>query len=284
MKSEPSLSRLQEKDALHTIQVELQKGYALSPVEAQVLAQRVQQLVDEQTGSSRRPGQISYQAINVAEPPGRPLRQCQKVPVHLTLMDEGDAEVWALEGPEALRRLRVHRMVYEAYLQGGALSQEDLASLLSISTKTVKRIFAHFREQGDRLPSRGELQDMGRGVSHKVPVIRKYVQDLSFSHISRHLGQHGIHSMARYLHHFAMVMVLEDRELTPGQMQSIIGISENLIEQYRVLYAELNVAEHERVLERLKRTITEPHSEQSRKTETGDKDETAPSSQKGGTS
>ncbi|MBW2172918.1 MAG: DUF1670 domain-containing protein [Deltaproteobacteria bacterium] len=281
MKTEPSLSRLQEKDVLHTIQVELQQGYDLSPVEAQVLAQRVQQLVDEQAGSSRRLGQISYQAIDAAERAGRPLRLCRKVPIHLTLADEGDAEVWALEGPEALRRLRVHRMVYEAHLQGGALSQEDLASLMGISTKTVKRIFAHFREQGERLPSRGELQDIGRGVSHKVPVIRKYIQDLSFSHISRHLGQHGIHSMARYLNHFSMVMVLEDRELTPGQMQSVIGISENLIEEYRVLYAELNVAEHQRALERLKRTITEPHSGQE-KTGADSEADAVPSGQKGG--
>ena len=49
---------------------------------------------------------------------------------------------------------------------------------------------------------------MGRGVSHKIPVIRKYVQDLSFSHISLDLGKHGISSMVRYLQHFALVMVL----------------------------------------------------------------------------
>lgn len=284
MRIQPPLSRLREKDTLHTIQVELQQGYNLSPVEAHVLAQRVQQLVDEQTGFARKQGQISYLAIDADEPPGRPLRQCRKVAVHLTLMDEGDAEVWAHDGPEALRRVRVHRLVYEAFLQGGALSQEDLACVLSISSKTVKRIFAFFREQGERLPSRGELQDMGRGVSHKVPVIRRYVQDLSFSHISRHLGQHGVQSMARYLRHFALVMILEDRGLTPGQMQSVIGISENLIEEYRLLYAELDVAEHQRALERLKRTITEPHRAPEEEAEAEEGDAAAVRDQKGGRS
>jgi hypothetical protein len=244
-----------EKSALHTIQVELQQGYNLSPVEATVLAQRLQQLVDEQTGFARQQGQITYQAIDINEPPGKPLLQCRKVPVHLTLAAEGDAQVWAKEGPIALRRVRVHRLVYEANMQGGALSQEDLACLLGISLKSIKRIFAYFREQDERLPSRGEIQDMGRGVSHKIPTIRKYVQDLSFSRISQHLGKHGIPSMVRYLNHFALVMVLEDRGLTPAQMQSIIRISENLIEQYRALYAELNVPEHQRSLERLKRAV-----------------------------
>jgi hypothetical protein len=260
MKAQKTVNRLIEKTALHAIQVELQQGYNLSPVEAQVLAQRMQQLVDEQTGFSRQPGQITYQAIAVDEPPGRPLKQCRKVPVHLTLTAEGDAHVWATQGPVTLRRLRVHRLTYEALMQDGALSQEDLACLLGVSLKTIKRIFAFYRQQDQRLPSRGEIQDMGAGVSHKIPVIRKYVQDLSFSRISHGLGNHGIPSMARYLHHFALVMILEDRGLTPAQMQSVIGISENLIQQYRALYAELNVPEYRRTLERLKRTVFHPAS------------------------
>ena len=260
MKAQQSANRLIEKTALHAIQVELQQGYNLSPVEAHVLAQRVQQLVDEQTGFSRQPGQVTYQAIAVDEPPGRPLKQCRKVPVHLTLIAEEDAHVWATQGSVTLRRLRVHRLTYEALMQDGALSQEDLACLLGVSLKTIKRIFAFYRLQDQRLPSRGEIQDMGAGVSHKIPVIRKYVQDLSLSHISHGLGNHGISSMTRYLHHFALVMILQDRGLTPAQMQSVIGISENLIQQYQALYAELNVPEYSRTLERLKRTVFHPAS------------------------
>ena len=255
MKVDPVAKRLIEKSTLHAIQVELQQGYDLSPVEAQVLAQRLQQLVDEQTGWDRQAGQITYQAIAIDEPPGKPLNLCRKVPVHLTLMAEADGELWAREGPITLRRVRVHRLTYEALMQSGALSQEDLASLLGVSLKTVKRIFAWYREQDERLPSRGEIQDMGRGVSHKVPVIRRYVQDLSFSRISHQLGRHGVPSMARYLRHFALVMILEDRGLTPSQMQGVIGISENLVQQYRQLYAELDVAHYARTLDRLKRTV-----------------------------
>jgi hypothetical protein len=261
MNNHSAAKRLIEKSTLHAIQFELQQGYNLSPVEAMVLAQRMQQLVDEQTGWSRQQGQITYQAIDSAEPPGKPLSLCRKVPVHLTVMAEGDEQLWATEGPISVRRVRVHRLVYEALLQGGALSQEDLACLLGVSLKTIKRIFAWYREQDERLPTRGEIQDMGRGVSHKIPIIRKYVQDLSFSHISQHLGKHGIPSMVRYLRHFALVMVLEDRGLTLGQMQSVVGISETLIEQYRRLHAELNVPEHTRALERIRRSVFRPARE-----------------------
>lgn len=251
-------NRLHNKTTRQAIQVELQSGYNLSPVEAQVLAQRVQQLVDEQASFARQAGQITYQAIAIDEPPGKPLVDCRKVPVHLTVIADEDAQVWATQGSLALRRLRVRRLVREATLQGGALSQEDVACILGISHKSVKRIFAYFRERDETLPSRGEIQDIGAGVSHKIPAIRRYVQDLSFSRISWELGNHGISSLARYLHHFALVMILEDRGLTMQQMQSVVGISENLIQQYQDLYQELNLPEHQRTLERLKQTVFHP--------------------------
>jgi hypothetical protein len=280
--SQKVANRLIEKTSLHAIQVELQQGYDLSPVEAMVLARRVQQLVDEQTGFARQPGQVTYQAIAVDEPPGKPLKLCRKVPVHLTLIAEGDAEVWASEGPKILRRLRVHRLTYEAMLQGGALSQEDLACLLGVSQKTVKRIFAFYRRQDQRLPSRGEIQDMGAGVSHKIPTIRKYVQDLSFSRISQHLGKHGIDSMARYLRHFALVMILEERGLTPAQMQSVVGISENLIRQYQELYAELNVPEYQRTLDRLRQKVFHPSAASEESANQDDPAPPQPAGEKGG--
>ena len=65
--------------------------------------------------------------------------------------------------------------------------------------------------------------------------------------------------MSRYLRHFALVMILEERGLTPGQMHSVIGISENLIQQYRALYIELNVPEYARTLGRLKQTVFPSH-------------------------
>jgi len=261
MYDQATVDRLTEKSSLHGIQVELQQGYNLSRVEAQALARRVQEMVDERAGMALQAGQITYQAIPVDEPPGKPLALCRRVPVQLTVLADDDGELWAKEGPVVLRQVRVHRLTYEALLQGGALSQEDIACVLGMSSKTVKRIFAWYRQQGQRLPSRGEIQDMGRGVSHKIPVIRQYVQDLSFSWISQALGKHGISSMARYLRHFALVMVLQDRGLTLSQMQSVIGISENLIGQYRSLYAELNVPEHARALERLKGILLNPPTE-----------------------
>jgi hypothetical protein len=247
--------RLAHKTSMHAIQVELQQGYDLSPVEAMVLACRLQQLVDEQTGFARQPGQITYQAIALDEPAGKPLAVCRKVPVHLTVIADDDAKTWACEGAQALRRVRIHRLTYEALLQGGALSQEDLGCILGLSQRSVKRVFAAFRAQGAPLPSRGELQDIGPGISHKIPLIRRYVRDVALSRIAMDLGGHGLNSLMRYLRHFALVMILQDRGLTPTQMRSVVGISENLIAQYQQLYTELQAPEYERALQRLKQSV-----------------------------
>jgi hypothetical protein len=281
METESSVKRLVEKTPLHKIQAELREGYDLSPVESLVLARRVQQLVDEQTGNARQPGQITYQAIALTEPAGKPLRLCRKVAVHLSLVEDDDPLIWVTEGACVLRQVRVHRLTYEAMLQGGALSQEDLACILGLSLRTVKRICAHFRRQDQPLPTRGELCDIGPGVSHKIPVVRRYVQDVSLTRISHTLAGHGIQSMARYLRHFALVMVLQDHGLTCAQMQSVIGISENLIVQYQALYAELNVPAYERTLQRLKQGIHPTDSTEQENTDQTDP-ETA-DGEKGGT-
>ena len=110
MFNQDSAKRLDDKSPLHAIQIESQQGYALSPVEAQVLAHRLQQLVDEKTGYSRNLGQIIYQAIDIDEPPGKSLKDCRKASVQLTtLFDQTDAETLAREGPVGLRPVLPHQ-------------------------------------------------------------------------------------------------------------------------------------------------------------------------------
>jgi hypothetical protein len=249
--------RLDQKTAQRALVLELQRGYALSPIEAEVLVQRIEQYVDEHYHTDRGEGQIVYQAVAVDEPPGKPVAVCRKVSVRLTVMAPEDAQALQ-QGPQFLRQARVQRVMYEALHQGGVLVQEDLACILGFSLSTVKRIFAYFREQETALPSRGEIQDIGRASSHKVAVVRRYVQDYSMSDISLRLGKHGLASMARYLRHFALVMILHERGLTASQIRAVSGLSEGLVGEYVGLYQELDVPEHQRTLRRLKSLVRTP--------------------------
>jgi hypothetical protein len=251
------VGRLDDKTAQRALVLELQQGYDLSPIEAEVLVERIEQYVDQHYGTDRSEGQIVYHAVAVDEPPGKPVAACRKVAAHLTVMAPEDAQALQ-QGPQFLRQVRVQRLIFEALHQGGVLVQEDLACILGFSLSTVKRIFTYYREQGTPLPSRGEIQDIGRASSHKVAVVRRYVQDYSLSEISLRLGKHGLASMARYLRHFSLVMILHERGLTVSQIRAVSGMSEGLVSEYVGLYQELDVPEHQRTLHRLKSLVRTP--------------------------
>lgn len=58
MFNQDSVKRLDDKSPLHAIQIELQQGYELSPVEAQVLAHRLQAPTPHLLPGSRRCPQL----------------------------------------------------------------------------------------------------------------------------------------------------------------------------------------------------------------------------------
>ena len=70
-----------------------------------------------------RVGQVVCLAVAAEEPAGKPLTQCQKVTVRLTL-DAGpdDQEVRWRHGLDGVRRARILRLCVEAREQGGLLS------------------------------------------------------------------------------------------------------------------------------------------------------------------
>jgi hypothetical protein len=98
---------------------------------------------------------VTYHAVDVDEAPDKARFDCRKVPVRLTVMDAGDAVLCATEGRLALNRARVQRLAIEAFVQGGILSQEDLAFLLGMALASVGEILAYYGEQGEALPCRG---------------------------------------------------------------------------------------------------------------------------------
>jgi hypothetical protein len=238
---------------LFDLQAELQQSYHLSPAEAQILARRVQELIDERAGLTRWPGQITYHAIAVDEPADKPLHLCRRVPVRLSVYTTEDPDVWASEGPVFLRRLRVCRLGYQSYMQGGALTDEELACLSSVSLKTMRRILGARGEDDLRLPSRSEIeQAMARGIPHEIPVIRRLVEGLGAADQAPLVYEHVMMNLAGQLQGFSAVMVLEDWGLDQDQIQQAIGIPTALVRQYRALYAQLNRAPYAERLRPLK--------------------------------
>ncbi len=111
----------------------------------------------------------------------------------LTLHDPStDLEILQHKGLAELRRHRLKRLTKQAIDQGGVLSYEDLAVLLTTSIVTIKRDVARLRREKETILSRGWRHDMGRGISHKTQIIHMYLagpmdpnSDYQFSEIEQ---------------------------------------------------------------------------------------------------
>ena len=253
--------RMLSKSAERFLYVELCTQYALPPVAAEALMSRISRYVQEIGEDTRSQGQIVVPAVSASEPAGKPIKNCKLVNVTVTLNAPEDAEVFNTDGAVALREHRVLRMVMEAHMQGGLLTQEDLARILAVDISTVKRMFARLRKRGAYLASRGMVKDIGPATSHKVEAVRYYAQNYDLYDIGLKLGNHGLDSIARYIKHFALTAILVDHDASLQQISRILRISENLVCQYVGLYNELNTPENARVLDRIKGAYSLPDLE-----------------------
>lgn len=245
--------RLCWKEPLHSLGVELERDYGLSAIASRALVRRIGEFLETYVSDrpgTRGQGQISYPAVAVGEPAGKPIRYCLTLPVSLTLVHPSDAEVLHSKGSPALRRVRLARLCAESYRQGAVLSYEDLSLFLAVDQSTVRRLVSQCVDEGDRPPTRGLIQDIGPTISHKERVIRQYFRGVLPGGIAASTG-HSLGCVERYLADFGRVVVLRDQRLAPEIISRITKLSASLVKKYLKLASEYDREEHRCVFERL---------------------------------
>ena len=137
------------------------------------------------------------------------------------------------------------RLCEEAYTQGALLTHEDLACLLCSSLATIKRDTHVLRKQGFHVPTRGQIKDIGKGVSHKTQIVQDYLTSYTLSEIERR-RHHSIHSIQRYCQDFVRIIRLHEKDFTVTDIQQATRLSPRLIQEYLTLYHTLP-ADHDRL-------------------------------------
>ena len=234
--------RLQAKMLDSMFRRRIEEGANCAPFVSQAILKTVKELYPfDHDGLQQQldVGQIKLLVVAAEEPPGKPLEQCQKVPVMLTF-DAGhdDLEVRAWQGVTGLRRTRILRMCSQAREQGGLLSYEDLAyRLLNCGTRTIVRDVEHLRNQGLVVPTRGQQQDIGPGQTHRVKAVQLFLQ----GHEAREIAQrlyHSLSSIENYVTTFGRVALLANNRYGNDEIAFIIRRSSVLVAAYRKLYEE----------------------------------------------
>jgi hypothetical protein len=231
-----AVERLEAKSPEEAIIEQIARDFNLAPFMAKTQFEQMRRYFERYLGLERDVGEMTFLAVSAEASPGCPVTRCQQVPVNLTLESPDDLQALR-HGVAALRRSKIQRLTREAQGQGALLTQEDLARLLCASRSTIKRDIAYLRSQGVDVPTRGQMKDIGRGVSHKTWIVRDWLAGYTFSEIKKRRW-HTLGSIERYCMDFHRVARLHALGLSVGQIRVSTGLSERLIQEYLDLYEE----------------------------------------------
>ena len=219
-------------------------GAGLSKWEAEALVSSVEEVYfSDPELAPVRGGQMRYSCVRSDEGPGKPLSECRKVSVTLTLLHSEDKQ--GLRGfadkggmSAEVRQRRIVRVVEEAREQGGLLTQEDLSEILTCDPRTIRRDIAYLKQRGFVLPTRGQQQDIGPGVSHRALAVGKWLEGKEPVEIAR-LIRHSVASVESYLEKFKRVAWLaREKDFSAFEIAMTVGMSVVSVHTYLDLCAQ----------------------------------------------
>ena len=250
MLDQPLSARLESKSVKKSIISSIARDFNLTPILAEAYFSQISDYFLQHAEVQLGAGQCQYLAVDENEPAGKPIALCKKVSVKLTLHNpEEDIPVYKKAGLYGLRQHKIVRITNEAIDQGGVLSYEDIAFILTCSVVTIKRDMSQMRRQGVILPSRGWRHEMGRGQTHKTQILELYLAGHLFSDIERRT-RHSETAIKRYIQDFARVVLLHKKGFTLDQIRISTGFSHRLIGEYlKLLKAHARSRELKRILQ-----------------------------------
>lgn len=229
-----AIERLEAKSPEEAIIDQIGRDFNLAPFMARTQFEQMQRYFERYLRLAREVGQMTFLALSATNPPGQAVAACERITVTLTLDSVDDLEALR-QGLAVMRRSKIQRLTREAQDQGALLTQEDLARLLCTSRSSIKRDIAHLRAAGLDVPTRGQVKDIGRGVSHKTQIIGDWLAGYTFSQIKSRRC-HSIASIERYCCDFQRIARLHAHGLSVAEIRRSTGLSERLIGEYLDLY------------------------------------------------
>jgi hypothetical protein len=226
-------AKTKEQQLLHILQEEFQQP----PRVARAILQDFQNCLEGTTGQIK-PGQMRVILVAMTARHGEALDKTKQKEVVWTV-DAGveDYQINSQYGAQAMRRQRIQRLLAEAVEQGAVASQEDLARVLQVSVRTIKRDCAVLTEQGIYLPTRGNLKGIGRGQTHKALIVGRWLRGETYDQIAR-MTHHSVVSVQRYVQTFCRVIQLQEQGLSADEIALLLQIGWPLVAEYQAIYPE----------------------------------------------
>ena len=216
-----------------------QYGYDKGTVTASAIVDDILALIEQyyryNDNSFLKPGQMVWHAVPVDEYPkkGKSIAQTRLKPVVLDMITDDDVEDLrcCLRNRE-LKLKKVERWTHQAYDQGALLTQLDLAVLLTTSSMTAGEYVREYQNVYNRpLPTRGNIQLLGGGQTHKRPIIALHLKGYLVPTICQK-ANHSKESVERYIRDFESVKLLSTKFDDVDVISRIIRLTPPVVKQY----------------------------------------------------
>ncbi len=216
-----------------------QYGYDKGLVTANAIVDDILLLIENyfrfHDNSFLKQGQMVWAAVPVNEFPkkGKSMAQTKLIPVVLDIIS--DEDILDMKKPLHHREVRVkkiERWTHQAFDQSALLSQLDLAVLLSVNEFTAGNYVREFHSlYGRNLPTRGNVQLIGSGQSHKKEIIALYLKGYLIPSICQRTN-HSKEAVERYIRDFEAVRLLSDKDFYIDSISLITRLSKSVVAQY----------------------------------------------------
>jgi DNA-binding CsgD family transcriptional regulator len=215
------------------------EGTNCSPFESDIIVEKAKEVFaigDHAEGNILHPGQMIWPAIDINEPPGKPLKHCKLRRITIThIAPKEDAEVRRQYGRSAKRQQQILRMTAEAQDQRALLTQEDLAEILGTDVRTIRRDIHSLRKKDFSVPTRGQQKDIGPGVTHRVKAVSLFLQDKEPLEIARTI-KHSLTAVERYVDTFCRVVYCQRKFRNNLKTAMVVGVSLATVNTYLGLH------------------------------------------------
>ena len=229
------VDRLTAKTKEQQVMQILQDEFQQPPRVARAILEDVQECLMG-TSEQIQPGQMRVVLVAMAARHGQAMAQtAQKEVVWSVDVGQEDYEIKLKYGIAAMRQARIQRLLGEAVAQGAVASQEDLARVLQVSVRTIKRDCAYLESRGYYLPTRGNLKGIGRGQTHKALIVGRWLRGESYDQIAR-ATHHALVSVKRYVQAFVRVIQLHQQGLDNEEIALLLQIGWPLVADYLAIY------------------------------------------------
>lgn len=234
------ISRLKRKN-LSTILLEKflnEYGYEKGIVAARAFVKDIIETVNQfyVKTDKLQPGQILWLATDKDErhAKGKTLEKTKQRVIILSLVTQEDVELLVNSYTKFrdIQRQRAIRLIKEAYRQKAVLTADDLLILLATNPSYLSKWIQEYQEKNNEiLPIRGNVADIGPGLTHKKQIISLYVQGLLTPEIAR-LTNHSEKSVDRYITDYERVNLLKERGFKSEEISFLIKRGRKVVDQY----------------------------------------------------